>query len=156
MINKSTSAIHLFSRVAPLTLLLLASANLYAQQPIDITLSGSTVVPAVVTTASGTGQFTITPDHKIIGSIKVFGLAPTMAHIHEAAAGKNGPVIITLGKTADDSYAVPPNAKLSDAQYTNFMAGNLYVHVHTAKHPDGELRAQLLAPKAGDKPKGSY
>lgn len=156
MTTNSTAASHLFSRVVPLTLLLLASANLYAQQPIDVTLTGSTVVPPVVTTASGTGQFTITPDHKIIGSIKVFGLVPTMAHIHEAAIGKNGPPIITLGKTADDSYAVPPNAKLSEAQYTNLMAGNLYVHVHTAKHPDGELRAQLLPAKAGDKPKGSY
>lgn len=156
MINRSTSPSRLFSRAAPLALLLLASANLYAQQPIEVTLTGSTVVPPVVTTAAGTGQFTITPDHMVIGSIKVFGLMPTMAHIHEAAVGKNGPPIVTLGKTADDSYAVPPNTKLSDAQYGSYMAGNLYVHVHTAKHPDGELRGQLLPPKAGDKPKGSY
>lgn len=156
MINPSTSPTRLFSRVAPLALLLFASANLYAQESIDVTLTGSTVVPPVVTTATGTGQFTITPDHMVIGSIKVFGLVPTMAHIHEAAVGKNGPVIITLGKTADDSYAVPPSTKLSDTQYASYMAGNLYVHVHTAKHPDGELRAQLLPPKAGAKPKGTY
>lgn len=156
MINISIPAARRFSHAAPLALLLLASANLYAQQSIDVTLTGSTVVPPVVTTANGTGQFTVSPDHKIIGSIKVFGLVPTMAHIHEAAIGKNGPPIITLGKTADDSYAVPPNTKLSEAQYSNLMAGNLYVHVHTAKHPDGELRAQLLPAKAGVKPKGSY
>jgi len=155
MIKQSSSPVRLFSRVAPLALMLLASANLYAQQPMEVTLTGSTVVPPVVTTATGTGQFTITPDHKVIGSIKVFGLMPTMAHIHEGAVGKNGPPIITLGKTADDSYAVPPDAKLSDAQYTSFMAGNLYVHVHTAKHPGGELRAQLLPAKAADKPKSS-
>ena len=107
-------------------------------------------------TARGTGQFTITPDHVVIGSIKTFGLVPTMAHIHEAPVGKNGPVIVTLGKTADDSYAVPPNTKLSQAQYASFIAGNLYVHVHTAQHPDGELRGQLLPLKAGEKPKGSY
>lgn len=155
MLNQSTSPIRRFSRAAPLALLLLASASLYAEQPIEVTLTGSTVVPPVVTTATGTGQFTITPDHKIIGSIKVFGLTPTMAHIHEAAPGKNGPPIITLGKTADDSHAVPPDAKLSDAQYASFMAGNLYVQVHTAKHPGGELRGQLMPMKAGDKPKSS-
>ncbi len=155
MISQSTSPSRLFSRAAPLAMLLLASANLYAQHPIEVTLTGSTVVPPVVTTATGTGQFTITPDHMVIGSIKVFDLKPTMAHIHEAAVGKNGPPIITLGKTADDSYAVPPNTKLSDAQYGSYMAGNLYVHVHTAKYPDGELRAQLLPPKTADKPKSS-
>lgn len=145
----------LFSRIAPLALLLMASTQLYAQEPITVSLTGSNVVPPVVSTARGTGQFTITPDYVVIGSIKTFGLVPTMAHIHEAPVGKNGPVIITLGKTADDSYAVPPDTKLSKAQYASFIAGNLYVHVHTAQNPDGALRGQLLPLKAGEKPKGS-
>jgi len=149
MITKSTSPLRLFTRAAPLALLLLASANLHAEQPIDVALSGSSVVPPVTTIASGTGQFTITPDHKVIGSIKVYEMTPTMAHIHEAAPGKNGPPIITLGKTANDSYAVPPDATLSNEQYASYLAGNLYVYVHSAKHPDGELRAQLL-PKDTD------
>ena len=51
MTTKSTSSRQLFSRVVPLTLLLLASANLYAQQPIDVTLTGSTVVPPMFTAA---------------------------------------------------------------------------------------------------------
>ena len=105
---KQSSPSALLSRIAPLALIFLASTHLYAQEPISVSLTGSTVVPPVVTTARGTGQFTITPDHVVIGSIKTFGLVPTMAHIHEAPVGKNGPVIVTLGKTADDSYAVPP------------------------------------------------
>lgn len=153
---KQSSPSALLSRIAPLALIFLASTHLYAQEPISVSLTGSTVVPPVVTTARGTGQFTITPDHVVIGSIKTFGLVPTMAHIHEAPVGQNGPVIVTLGKTADDSYAVPPNTKLSQAQYASFIAGNLYVHVHTAQHPDGALRGQLLPLKAGEKPKGSY
>lgn len=157
MINISTSPTRLFSRIAPLALLLLASANVYAQHPIEVTLTGSTVVPPVVTTATGTGQFTISPDHMIIGSIKVFGLQPTMAHVHDAAVGKNGPPIITLGKISEDSYAVPPDTRLSDAQYGSFMAGNLYVQVHSAKHVGGELRGQLppLPLKGPDKAKSS-
>lgn len=143
-ISMSTSPIRPFTRVAPLALLLLTSANLYAEQPIEVTLTGSTVVPPVTTIGTGTGQFTITPDHKVIGSIKVYEMTPTMAHIHEAPHGKNGPPIITLGKTANDSYAVPPDATLSNEQYASYQAGNLYVQVHSAKYPNGELRAQLL------------
>jgi len=145
MINKSTFPIRLLPRVAPLAMLILASANLYAEQPIEVTLTGSTVVPPVTTIATGTGQFTIMTDHKVIGSIKVYDITPTMAHIHEGAPGKNGPPIITLGKTANDSYAVPPDTKLSNEQYASYLAGNIYVHVHSAKYPDGELRAQLLS-----------
>ena len=144
MINTSKSPSSLLSRVAPLALLLLASANLYAQEPMSISLKGEFEVPPVTTSAMGTGQITVLPDHTISGSIKTSGLVPTMAHVHEAAAGKNGPVIIPLTKTAGDSFAVPPDAKLTDAQYTSYMAGNLYVNVHSAQHPTGEIRAQLL------------
>jgi hypothetical protein len=153
MINISTSPLRRFTRAAPLALLLLASANLHAEQPIEVTLTGSTVVPPVTTTAAGTGQFTITPDHKIIGSIKLFEMKATMAHIHEAAPGKNGPPIITLGKTADDSYAVPPDAMLTKEQYASYLAGNLYVQAHSAKYPDGELRGQLLSTNVENKSK---
>ncbi|MHB1590564.1 MAG: CHRD domain-containing protein [Sulfuricella sp.] len=143
MINTSKSPGSLLSRVAPLALLLLASANLYAQQPVSIFLKGDFEVPPVTTAAMGTGQITVLPDHTVSGSIKTSGLVPTMAHIHEAAAGKNGPPIITLTKTANDSFVVPPDAKLTDAQYTSYMAGNLYVNVHSAQYPNGEIRAQL-------------
>jgi len=121
----------------------MASASLYAQQPVSISLKGASEVPPVTTSATGTGQITVLPDHTVRGSIKTSGLVPTMAHVHEAAVGKNGPPIITLTKTADDSFAVPPNAKLTDAQYASYMAGNLYVNVHSAQHPNGEMRAQL-------------
>jgi hypothetical protein len=70
------------------------------------------------------------------------GIAGTAAHVHEAATGKNGPVIIPLTKSGD-TYTVPAGAKLTDAQFASFQAGNLYVNVHTAANPDGEMRGQL-------------
>src|SRR5256885_10050764 len=32
---------------------------------------------------------------------------------------------------------------LTDAQYTAFLAGDLYVNVHTLANPNGEIRGQL-------------
>lgn len=143
MINTSTFPRRLLGRAAPLALLLLASASLQAEQPLSISLNGAAEVPPVVTSASGTGKFIVLPDRSISGSIRVSGMVPTMAHIHEAPVGKNGPPIITLSKAPDDSYSVPAGTRLSEAQYTSHTMGNLYVNVHSAQHPDGEIRAQL-------------
>lgn len=152
MNNPSKSTTSPLSRVAPLALLLLASANLYAQQPMSISLTGDAEVPPVTTSAKGTGLITVMPDRTLSGSIKVSGLVPTMAHIHEAAVGKNGPPIITLTQTGNDSFAVPAGARLTDSQYTSFTTGELYVNVHSAQYPNGEIRAQLLRTDAAATP----
>lgn len=139
-------------RVIPLTLLFLASINLYAQQPMAIVLKGAAETPAVKTAATGTGQITVLPDQTVSGSIKTAGLAPTAAHIHEGASGQSGPPVITLTRTANDSFAVPADARLTDTQYASFKSGNLYVNVHSAQHPNGEIRGQLLHMEIADTP----
>jgi hypothetical protein len=143
MIHTSSFQRRQFRRAAPLILLLLASVSLQAEQSLSISLNGAAEVPPVVTSASATGKFIVLPDRSISGSIKVSGMDPTMAHIHEAAVGKNGPPIITLSKAPDDSYSVPAGTRLSEAQYTSQTTGKLYVNVHSAQYPDGEIRAQL-------------
>ncbi|MDO9008721.1 MAG: hypothetical protein Q7U80_10930, partial [Thiobacillus sp.] len=57
------------SRAAPFALLLMASANLYAQQPMLISLKGDAEVPPVTTSAKGTGNITVMPDRTVSGSI---------------------------------------------------------------------------------------
>jgi len=141
----------LLSLEAPLVLLFLASANLCAQ-PMSLSLNGASEVPPVTSSAAGTGHITVLPDHTVSGSIKISGFEPTMAHIHEAAAGQNGPPVITLKQTGSDSFSVPPDAKLSDAQYTSYLYGKLYVNVHSAQHPNGEIRAQLLSTEPSTTP----
>jgi hypothetical protein len=109
----------------------------------QVALSGSNEVPPVTTTANGTGTVTIGADRSVKAMITVSGMTATAAHIHEAAAGANGPVIVPFTKTGDNAFAAPDGAKLTESQYASFKAGNLYVNVHSAKNPGGEIRAQL-------------
>ena len=109
----------------------------------DVALSGSQEVPAVNTAASGTASITVADDKSVSGAVTTTGVAGVAAHIHNGAAGKNGPVIIPLTKTSDNTWAVPAGAKLTDAQYDEYKAGNLYVNVHSAANKGGEIRGQL-------------
>ena len=109
----------------------------------NVTLSGSNEVPPVNTAAKGTGTITIKDDRTVSGSITVTGMAPTAAHIHEAAPGANGPVIVPMIKSGDNMFVFPATAQMTEAQYASFKAGNTYVNVHTAANPGGEIRAQL-------------
>ena len=40
----------------------------------------------------------------------------TASHIHEGAAGTNGPVIVPFTKSADNTFVAPDGAKLTEAQ----------------------------------------
>lgn len=108
-----------------------------------MTLTSAQEVPPNPSTASGQSTIAIGADKSVTGSVRVTGMAPTMAHIHEAARGANGPVIVPFVKTADDTFAPAPGAKLTDAQYASYLAGKLYVNVHSATYPGGEVRVQL-------------
>ena len=121
---------------------LLAAGATFAAD-IKVKLSGDQEVPPVQTQASGSGTITVNDDKSVSGSVTTTGIKATAAHIHEAAAGKNGPVAIPLENKSDNEVAVPAGAKLSDAQYKALKAGNLYVNVHSDAHKNGEIRAQL-------------
>jgi CHRD domain len=110
---------------------------------LKVSLSGDQEVPPVTTSASANGTITVSPNKSVTGNITVSGMEPTAAHIHEGAQGENGAVIIPLTKSSDNTWSVPAGAKLTDAQYKSYLAGNLYVNVHSAAHKGGEIRAQL-------------
>ncbi|RZI41973.1 CHRD domain-containing protein [Herbaspirillum sp. HC18] len=106
-------------------------------------LTGAQEIPPVTTKASGNSTIKVADDKSVSGAISFSGMQATAAHIHQGAMGANGPVIIPLTKTSDTGFAVPANAKLTEAQYTAYKAGGLYVNVHSAAHPGGEIRMQL-------------
>ncbi len=110
---------------------------------IKVTLSGANEVPPVTTSAAGSGTITVGADMAVSGGVSTTGIAATAAHIHEAAAGKNGPVIVPMTKSGDNMWVIGAGAKLTEAQMASLKAGNLYVNVHSAANPGGELRGQL-------------
>jgi CHRD domain len=111
--------------------------------PGSLMLSGANEVPPVNTSASGSGSFTVGMDKSVSGSVTTTGIAGTAAHIHVGAAGKNGPVAVPLTKTSDATWSAAAGAKLTDAQYEAYKAGETYVNVHSAANKGGEIRAQL-------------
>ena len=123
-------------------LALVACAHTMSGNRVNVTLSGAEEVPPVSTAARGSGSFTIGADGAVSGSVTTTGVQGTMAHIHMAAKGQNGPVIVPLTKSGD-TYTAPAGAKLNDAQMAAYKAGNLYVNVHSAANKGGEVRGQL-------------
>ena len=107
------------------------------------TLMGDQEVPPVSTAASARCDIVVGSDMAVSGSIDTTGIEGTAAHIHAGAQGVNGPVVVKLAKTADNHWAVPAGTKLTSSQYESYMAGNLYVNVHSAAHANGEIRLQL-------------
>ena len=114
------------------------------------TLSGANEVPANASTATATGTFSFDPlTLELRGGVVVTGLAGTGAHIHMAAAGVAGPIIVPLVLAADGAWVVPPGTILSATQFTALRTGGLYVNVHSAAFPSGEIRGQIPADSTG-------
>ncbi len=69
----------------------------------------------------------------------------TAAHIHEASAGSNGPVVVTLSAPTNGSSSGcidTGDAELA-ADITLRESSEYYVNVHNAEFPGGAVRAQL-------------
>jgi hypothetical protein len=68
----------------------------------------------------------------------------TAAHIHMGAKGKSGNVLVPLcGASPVCKSGLKGTATLNAAELAAFKKHLLYVNVHTAKNPNGEIRGQL-------------
>jgi hypothetical protein len=125
-----------------LALLLLLALPLSAQTYV-FDLRGSQEVPPVPSTASGGcmgtldqpgATFTLTCAHNVTGA--------TIMHIHRAPAGANGDIAFDLGDPASPVTATW--TMMTPADIADLLAGNLYVNIHTAGRPAGEIRGQIV------------
>jgi len=131
------------------------------------TLSGAEEVaePPVETRARGQAWFQLSPDgtelayRVIVANIENV----TMAHIHLAPAGANGPVVAWLYPSGPPPQLIPGRyqgvlaegtltagdlvgllaGQALDALVEEFTASNAYVNVHTSQFPAGEVRGQI-------------
>ena len=98
---------------------------------------------------SGTVTFDV--DYRFPGAVTITGL-----HIHNAAAGVNGAIVIDSGVAAANSIAsstgrgnifrvtdVTSTAGIATLEALLASPGNYYVNLHTTDNPGGVIRGQL-------------
>jgi CHRD domain len=133
--------------------------NAFAQEVfIASNMTGAKEVPPVKSMASGTT--TLVNNQTFIDyDLSVSDLYnATSAHIHQGKVGANGPIVVTLYKTADPSPGLfggysgnitssmlegPLKGKQLSALVDLLTNGQAYANVHTIKNKNGEIRDQI-------------
>ena len=128
--------------IASLFVLLLLAVPLAAQTFV-FDLRGSQEVPPVPSTASGgcMGQldqlaatFAVTCVHNVASA--------TVMHIHQGAPGVNGAILFDLGDPASPITATWTS--MTPQNIADLLGGQLYINIHTAGRPTGEIRGQIV------------
>jgi hypothetical protein len=107
-------------------------------------LKGAFEVPPTDSKATGKGNFTYDgASKKLTWTITYSGLSAEAkaAHLHgPAKEGENAGPMITLSPLQSP---IKGAAILTEDQVKALTGGNMYVNVHTAQYPDGEIRGQV-------------
>lgn len=110
------------------------------------TLSGANEVPRGDPDGAGTAHIAINDaTNQVCTHLEVRNIgAVTDAHIHEGAAGVNGPPVIPLD--APDDEDSDDCETVSDALVDRIRRtpSNFYVNIHTAEYPNGAIRGQIF------------
>jgi len=116
-----------------------------------VPISGGQQVPLVETQGYGIADLTYDPDTRILTwTVTYNGLSGpiTAAQFHgPAQPSKNAPGLVSLTKQGSPMESpITGSATLTAEQSRQFAAGQWYIGITTAAHPDGEIRGQVLTP----------
>ncbi len=119
-----------------------------AQQVFVANLSGAQEVPAVITSGKGVCQIVLNAAQtQIAVNCRYSGLSSSAnaGHIHgSGSVGANAPVLFNFGPVSGTSGSITPAPiNVTAQQVADLRANKLYVNVHTANNPNGEIRGQL-------------
>lgn len=108
-------------------------------------MDGLHQVPSTASAATGKGFVVYDPaTRKVSGSVTLAGMDGTAAHIHQAATGVNGAVIVPTDKTDGKNFSISASAAaLTFDQAKALLTEGTYYNAHSAASPDGEVRGQL-------------
>jgi len=110
-----------------------------AEKFLSFELSGNQAVPPVATEASG--QCSAALDNATLAVTCTHNVQEVRAaHIHDANAGINGGVLLPFASPDSPIIEV---FDLFEDEVAKLKSQNLYVNVHSAAYPGGELRGQF-------------
>jgi hypothetical protein len=133
-----------FCATAATAALLMSGAAQAATLQFMATLKGADETPPNDSAGTGMVMATLDTDTKAFHyDITYSGLSgpATAAHFHVGAPGVSGPPVIPI---ANPATPISGDATLTDAQAAVLTGGGWYFNVHTAAHPAGEVRGQVL------------
>jgi hypothetical protein len=111
----------------------------------DIALEGSQEVPPVETSATGEVEVDFDSSTRMLKwELDYDNLSSdaTAAHFHGPAdPGENAPPVVPLEDFSDGAEG---SAELTEEQAAMLMEGKMYFNLHSANHPAGELRGQVV------------
>jgi hypothetical protein len=111
----------------------------------SVALDGDNEVPPADPDGMGTAAVTVNSSTgQVCVNVTTTAIEPIQAmHIHEGAAGVNGPVVVDFAVTSGTTAAKCVTVSASQAAAVNAAPTGFYLNVHTATYPDGAIRGQL-------------
>ncbi|HVO73208.1 MAG TPA: CHRD domain-containing protein [Ignavibacteriaceae bacterium] len=120
----------------------------YSQIMFTAKLDGNQETPSPVSTpATGTAWAVLSPDMRTLTFHLTYAQLDstfTMSHFHIGAEGIGGPVIHAITSDFVGNTASGEWTNLPDSILTKLFRQEIYLNVHSAKHPGGEIRGQLI------------
>ncbi|MCB9896474.1 MAG: CHRD domain-containing protein [Planctomycetes bacterium] len=101
--------------------------------------------PPVASAGSGVGMLVVNPDMTVTYEVTVADIPTvTVAHVHTAPVGTNGPVLFPL-VNGPPTWSGSTAPVFTSELFDQLQAGGMYFNVHSGANPTGDVRGQIVA-----------